>query len=142
MASGTVDLGEYISQNCTIENYAISPMPAGASLDAATGVLTWQPTTAISTKRALIDLGATWSGNSAYSDGTWTDARLTSIKGFHNAGTSSEVYTNTVTFPSNTYYYVLKFTFKKVWDADLWAFRKKRHVTGMSFVYYNSTGSY
>ena len=118
MASGTVNLGDYISQDCTIENYAISPMPSDASLDAATGVLTWIPTTAVTTKRALIDLGATWVGNSAYADGTWTDAKLTSIKGFHNAGTSSETYTNTVTFPGDAFYYVLKFTLMKVYDAD------------------------
>ena len=120
MTSGTVNLGDYISQDCTIENYAISPMPSEASLDAATGVLTWIPTTAVTTKRALIDLGSTWVGSSTYSDGTWTDAKLTSLKGFHNAGGNSDyaTYTNTVTFPGNSYKYVSKFTLMKVYDAD------------------------
>ena len=87
-------MAQYISDltGCTVTNFVMSPTPAGALLDSATGSFSWTPadgTTPITT-RALIDEGSTFTAYSMF-DGSifdppqnFSDPKLTSPKGFHN----------------------------------------------------------
>ena len=64
----TVNLASYISDltGCTVTNFVMSVVPAGATLDAATGFFSWTPpagTTPVTT-RALIDEGSTFTPSS------------------------------------------------------------------------------
>ena len=69
----TVNLASYISDltGCTVTNFAISVLPTGAVVDAATGSFSWTPsagTTPIKTQ-ALLDEGSTYTASSM---GVWT----------------------------------------------------------------------
>ena len=52
---------------CDVSNWVMSPLPAGASLNAATGAFSWAPTAVSTTQtRALIDEGATYTYSDYY----------------------------------------------------------------------------